>query len=322
MKQLSSPSSAHYPLRVYVERLLDLFHQAMASPDPALFLFKNDARTPLFMAEALIRLLNAVEKNEKTAKALKLFKKLEDKLGIIDNYDQLAARFAKIKGVKKEQVYYFIQKGNTELDKLNKKLKEKDFYLQRFQEILLELDIDFNDTAFIEPLQSEIELELKRCLYFYTSFGGAPVSMEDQVHEIRRKLRWISIYAQCLQGVIALKPEPKKAAWEKEFITKRELASPYLKVIVRKNLDKHIFFHQSAFYALGFMIEELGAIKDKGMLLEAFAKMLEKTGTEGDAEAKAAKTMKLSYTMEGELKAAGILLDKFFIRYTIHEKLL
>jgi hypothetical protein len=315
-------SAPFYPLRIYLDQLAELFGKAAKADNPALFLYRHHARTPLFMAESIARLLDRIYQSKKTAHALKLFKKLEDSLGKIDDYDHWVKQFVKAKGLKKEQLAYFMAYRNKALDRLNKKLRRKDFYLQRFEELSLKLEIDFNNAALITGLEGAIKEEMSRCFRFYESCAGKLTSIELQVHELRRKLRWLSMYAQSLKGIIVLKAAPEKYAWEKEFITRREKESPYHQLEVRHNLNTHITFNREAFYALGFVIEELGRIKDKGMKIEVFSEMLRKTLDPADPVRQATRQLKLPYTLAGQLQKAEELLDAFFMSYQVYQKLL
>lgn len=318
----AKPSIPFYPLRIYMNELTELFSAAKQASDPALFLCRHPARTSLFMAESVARLLHEVYQTKKTARALKLFKKLEDSLGEIDDHDQWLKQFSKVKDIKKEQLAYFSARRDKALERLNKKLSRRDFYGRRFKELALKLDVDFNDTRLIAALEKAIRREAALCLKFYESCAGSFSSMELQVHELRRKLRWLSIYAQSLRGIIVLKTCREKHGWEKEFITKREKESPYNQLTVRRNLQRHIVFDRNVFYALGFVVRELGRIKDKGMKIEVFAEMLRKTRKPADAEREAVKQLGLPYTLAGQLQKADRLLAGFFVREQVYQKLL
>ena len=65
-------------------------------------------------------------------------------------------------------------------------------------------------------------------------------NMEADVHELRRKIRWLSIYPQALRGSIQLsskKPAPKHLA---KYATKEITTSPFNK-IARRRCDETFF---------------------------------------------------------------------------------
>ncbi|MBS1758205.1 MAG: hypothetical protein JSU03_13100, partial [Bacteroidetes bacterium] len=78
----------------YLVKLEALFAQAIADKNPALWLYNNNARTPLFMLEGLAKLYAGIHNKKKFLKIKEHFKLLEDTLGAIDYYDGFAKEFA------------------------------------------------------------------------------------------------------------------------------------------------------------------------------------------------------------------------------------
>lgn len=313
-----------FPLQTYCKPMVDVLQQAISQPDPTLFLYKKDVRTPLFMIESLTRLLKKIYSDSEINEAHKISKKLEDLFGQIDYYDALVKQFSKQKSVTRAQRDYFTKKRDKTISKTNEKLRKRDFYQANFNELQQEFKIDFSNKAIVLKIEKQIKDELKDCFNFYLQYAKGFDDMELQVHEIRRKLRWISIYSQSLQGLIVLQPDKNKYAWEKEFITKSELQSPYNKLVIKKNLPYTIAFKQKAFYALSFVIKNLGEIKDKVLAMEALNKAVKKTSNISTTNLKTpvTKQLNLNYTEEDLLKQAHNLLRKFFITYKIHDKLM
>jgi hypothetical protein len=313
-----------FPVQTYCKPILTLLQQAIAQNNPTLFLYKKNVRTPLFMMESLTRLLKKIHSDAEIDDAHKTSKKLEDLFGQVDHYDALVKQFSKQKSITKAQLDYFTKKRDKIVSKANQKLRKRDFYQAIFNELQQEFKIDFNNKAVVVKIENQIKQELADCFNFYKQFTKGFDDMELQVHEMRRKLRWISIYNQSLQGLIALKADKSKYAWEKEFITKTELESPYNKPVIKKNLTHTIVFNQKAFYALSFVIKNLGDIKDKGLAIEALSKAIKKTSkiTATNLKLPVTKQLKSSYTEEDLLKQAHALLHKFFISYKIHDKLI
>lgn len=312
------------PLQYYSLQILELLQQSISHTNPAEFLYKKKTRKPLFMAESLTRLLVRLFNDKEMVSGLKKIKRLEDSLGRIEDFDDLYLLFSKNKKIKKEHWEYFLIKREKEIQKLNEKLIAKDFYQGIFNELSHKMQINFNYRPLIIKLQEEIGSELKRCFSFYLKYPDKFTDMGSQVHEMRRKLRWVSIHSQSLNGIIVLHPVKTRYEWEKTFIMREELSSPYNKLPVKKDLEHYIHFNKKAFMALSYVIRALGYIKDKGLHMEEFGKALRKSSDISKIRSKIGtiKQLSLNYTEEDLFKEAHSLLHDFFITYKIHELLI
>lgn len=313
----------HLPLQFFCKQIIDVFQKAIANPDPASFLHRNKARTPLFMAESLARILAETEHGKKYKKAFKLFKKLEDVLGLIDDYDNLIQQFSKNKSIKEAEVNYFIKKRDKAIEKLNVRLINKEFYQSEFNQVLNKLTVNFNDKIIAHQLQQHIKQELEVCYRFYSECGDGFIDMENQVHEIRRKLRWISIYGESFNGSMVLEKHKTTHSWEKKFISGQSAADPYNTLPVHKYITHTIAVDQKAFYALNTVIDQLGEIKDKAFVVDSLSKAIGKTLELKKEEARhlALKHLKANYTETSLLKEAHELLEAFFDTYAIYKLL-
>ena len=246
-------------------------------------------------------------------------------LGEIDHYDASIKQFSKNKLIKKTQIDYLIKKRDKAILKLNEKLIKKDFYTSLINEVLedYQQELNFNNKQLISELKNHINKQLQNAFEFFNQFPDSFNNMELQVHELRRKLRWVSIYAQSLQGIIVLKKTTAKYAWEKQFITPTEKTSPFNKLPITKSLTNYIYFNSKAFYALSNGIKTLGVIKDKGLGLSQLAKSIKKTSasTVKDSHDIASKQLNLNVTDKELLQQAHQLLDLFFTKHKIHQLL-
>jgi hypothetical protein len=254
----------------------------------------------------------------------KIIKKLEDQLGEIDNYDQQLQTFSKIKTVKGEYLNYFETKREKAISKLNKQLKKHDYFQDLFNIMSSRFQINFNNGNLILKIQDQLNWELKAAFRFFMEHPKEFKDMELEVHELRRKLRWVSIYAQSLQGVVVFKNEQKKFNWEKEFPGTILKNQAYNKLPIDKTFNEHIYVNPKAFVALNVVIEKLGIIKDKGLDLMALQTAIIKTKTLSKKKALkiATKELKANYSEKDLLKEAHELLHDFFVEYKIHESLL
>lgn len=317
-------TTIHNPLKSYNQQLLLQFKKAKTSKNPALYLYTNNARTTLFMAQSITRILINLNKNPNYEIWHKVYKKLEDTLGEIDFYDTGIKSFSKNKSIKKQQMDYLIKKKNKVVEKLNKKLVTKEFYISVFEAVILANELNFNDKLIVNEIKKHIAKEIN---YISTFFGQFPKSfdnMELQVHELRRKLRWLSIYSQSLTGLIVLKKVTTKYEWEKQFITNNEKTSIYNNFKVVKNLEDYIYFNHKAFFALSFIIKKLGEIKDIGLNLSILKKSIKKTTTEKIAsiEEMAIKQLKLPINEDDLLNDAHKILTLFIKKYAVPQQLI
>ena len=81
----------------HLNQLQILLDKAANQKNPALWLYRNNARTPLFMLEGLSKLYAGVHNKKKFSKLKEHFKNLEDVIGTIDYYDSFAKDLLKIK---------------------------------------------------------------------------------------------------------------------------------------------------------------------------------------------------------------------------------
>ncbi|MFN0081444.1 MAG: hypothetical protein ACKVOM_02915 [Ferruginibacter sp.] len=77
----------------YLIQLDEVLLQSSKTDNPALYLYKNDARTKAFMLEGLSKLYASLHNEKRFDYAKEYFKSLEDALGDIDHYDAYAEQF-------------------------------------------------------------------------------------------------------------------------------------------------------------------------------------------------------------------------------------
>ncbi len=258
------------PFLFYSKQLQTLLTEASKQKNPALWLYANDARTPLFMLEGLTRLHNKAFDEKIFDKWNKRFKKLEDLFGEIDQYLVLEKELKTNKKVTKEVLKYFAVNANSLINKSNQRLSEKEWLnnkLLRFDEKLSEFNVDYNK-EYIEELTFSLIDEVDAILSFCEKCEYQFTKLEEQVHELRRKLRWLSIYAQALQGLIQLKKSTKKSKYQLNYFTTEVLNSPYNKLPEKPKNTAIVEFDADSFFALSWLINELGKLKDDGLKSE------------------------------------------------------
>jgi hypothetical protein len=314
------------PFLFYSARLEDLFARAAKKKNPGLWLHKNGARTPLFMLEALTRLHNKAFDEKLFDKWNSRFKKLEDLLGEIDKYDALEDELKSNKKVSSQVVKYFHVNAANHAEKFNRRLREKDWLtskLASFESKLNEFTVEYNQ-EYINELRLSIVDEVDGILEFVQKYDYHFTKLEEHIHELRRKLRWLSIYAQSLQGLIQLKKSSIKQKTHINYFTKEIMNSSFNKLPVKPKNAAMIEFDADSFYALSWLIDELGKLKDDGLKVHELkdAIYISEKVTQEVAQQKAISALGFKKTVESDiLKHASEIIKTALSKDKILDKL-
>lgn len=261
-----------------IESILD---EAASSDDPGRFIYSSDMRTPLFMLEALSRIYKKIHAHKKIKKINTEFKDLEDFLGQIDFYDGFYKEFLDNKQIPGLVTLYVKDRAEKKIKEFNKHLKKEDWigkHKKRLKKIYKKLDsIEWfdqkNDTiAILEVYQDDIEKIIKK----YKNSQKEFTDIEADVHELRRELRWLSIYPQALLGLMEFKSDGEPPEFLKKYLTPEIINSPYNKMPDGSILQNHILLNQNYYFGLSWMIAELGKLKDSGLKIEVLEKSIAK----------------------------------------------
>lgn len=315
------------PFLFYSNQLQALITKAAKQKNPALWLYSNDARTSLFMLEALTRLHNTAFDEKLFAKWNKRFKKLEDLFGEIDQYSVLEKELRVNKKVTNGALKYFAVNSNNFITKCNQRLLEKEWLdnkLQSFDLKLSEFTVVYNE-EYLNELSLSIQYEIDSILDFVLKYDCQFTKLEEQVHELRRKLRWLSIYAQALRGLIQLKKSAKKTKYQINYFTKEVLNSPYNKLPEQPKNTAIIEFDLDSFFALSWLIKELGKLKDDGLRIEQLTRAIyiSEELTELEAKEKAISILGYKKTIESDiLNQASQIVKTALTKDEILDKLL
>ncbi len=258
----------------YIAKLETLMNASTKQKNAGLYLYKQDARTTLFMLEALSKMFKNFHNKKRFTKMLEKFKMLEDALGQIDYYSSIGENVgtsANDKMVKKHCVEQAMHHASIlHAHVLDKWVGPKSDFVKIKEKI--------NSAKW----QSVIELDKVIKAYYVAEIAQVKQlisestfsNMENDVHEIRRKLRWLSIYPQALQGKIQLQKDAKPKLAYKSYMTKSVLASPYNKMPLKGKHASTIALYAPAYYALSYIIAELGNIKDNGLTQYCYSNAL------------------------------------------------
>ena len=111
----------------FLNKLQELLDKSSKQKNPALWLYQNNARTPLFMLEGLAKLYAGLHNKKKFSKLKDQFKLLEDALGAIDYYDAFAKEFLLNKNIPATITNYLQAQSREKIQRLNETLKEKEW---------------------------------------------------------------------------------------------------------------------------------------------------------------------------------------------------
>lgn len=282
-KQITTPARKRFDRQLLL--LSSQMQTVMDDKEAVSFkLYKSGARTPLFMLESLARIHRGIHNKKMFGRLYETFKLPEDLLGAIDYYHVLHLDFRKNKSVSKAVMNYFAEGQVNAIAAMDKMLKKEKWLKKqkKFKKINSKLEkADWMDhpeerSSIAEFMISEIQDIKSKLLKGELSCND----IESGVHELRRKLRWLSIYPASLNGLIQLEKQKNIPSNLKKYATEREVNSPFNKFPAAPKGIKPIKFTDSHFYGLSWMIAELGRLKDIGLSIHALTEALKHLGLE------------------------------------------
>lgn len=282
----------------HLNKLQELFIKASKQKNPALWLYQHDARTPLFMLEGLAKLYAGIHNEKKFKKLKEQFKLLEDTFGAIDYYDSFAKQFVGNKEIPAAITSYIQAQSREKIESLNELLKEKGWLdednsrIEKTRKKLEEADWK-KEKDDIKGIHKFYITAINKILGFINEKDFHFTHLENEVHEFRRMIRWLSIYPQALRGCIQLS-QSKKAApkYLVKYLTEAIIKSPYNVMPDAVDMEHFLLLDQNRYYALSWLIAELGRLKDAGLKIEVLKEAIMQTSPQGPAPGalKAGKT--------------------------------
>ena len=314
----------------FLNQLQALLTKAAKQKNPALWLYRNNARTPLFMLEGLAKMYASIHNKKKFTKLKEQFKLLEDGLGAIDYYDAMAKDLATNKNIPATVINYLQAECREKIQSLNEILIEKKWTgssenrIEKIQQKLASAnwmeeatEIKSMEVFYGEAIYSVAEFALQKKYHFS--------NIEEGVHELRRRLRWLSIYPQALKGCVQLVKPKTTVKHLAKYCTKEITGSPFNKMPNAGDSKYLLLFDQNYFYSLSWMIAELGKIKDSGLHVIAVKEALQAAAAESDAIAYK-KTYQLLGAKQKKLKQlldnAGAITKTYFTEQNLEHLVL
>ncbi|HRI25631.1 MAG TPA: hypothetical protein PLZ45_13215 [Ferruginibacter sp.] len=263
----------------YLNQLDTLLSKSSKQKNPALWLYQNNARTPLFMLEGLAKLYAGIHNKKKFTKIKAHFKSLEDAIGQIDYYDAFAKEFTAAKKIPKEIVTYLQAQTREKIQSLNEMLVENDWMntaksrTGKIRKKLRKADW-LDEQEEVKGIHDFYAVSIHSILEFVNQKNFHFDNVEKDLHELRRMIRWLSIYPQALKGCVQLSQSKKPAKALQKYLTKDITGSPYNVMPDAGNNRCFLLLDKNRFYALSWMIAELGKLKDNGLRVEVIKEAL------------------------------------------------
>ncbi|MEO8719822.1 MAG: hypothetical protein ABI297_04610 [Ginsengibacter sp.] len=254
---------------IYVNEIEVILNKAELASNPAWTLYTENMRKPLFMLEALCRLYKKIKSHKKLKKLNELFKDFEDRLGEIDFYDGFQKEFLS-PNIPTSILNYIKCKTDEKTEELNDHLK-KEKWIGKHRNGMSKIHKELDEIKWLDEKDDTIAIldvyhdEIKKVIKKYKKKNPEFTSIEDDLHELRRELRWLSIYPQALNGLIQLKPNQVPPEFLLKYLTPEIINSPFNKMPDGTDIPHHILVNDNYFYALSWMIAELGNLKDSGL---------------------------------------------------------
>ncbi len=314
--------------QIHLDKINQILGQGSFQANPAIWLYLNDLRTPFFMLEALAKIAEDVYDKKYFDELKDRFKIIEDGLGAIDHYVAFVRMFENDKNLSSELKSYLRQRAFESAEDLN--------YILEMNGWLNGLALDEIEKEFKKIKWKNVDKELEGIKKYYHKEIAESVefakttkyhfdNVELDVHELRRKIRWLSIYPQALCGAIQYKtPSSKPTKTQLKYQTNAVVKSPYNIFPTAIAVDKPLLLDRNAFYALSYTIAELGNLKDEGLKIEALVEGFQNVHFMKEVEANIAAQKvlgKKQKTMQQILDEAEEICKSFFVEENL-EKLL
>lgn len=254
----------------FLNKVQIILDRANKSENAALLVYQENVRTPFFMLEALTRIYKKIYGKKVFKKLNCYFKEIEDSLGSIDYYDGFYKEFITKKNIPSFIIDSLLQKKNEHVTDLNK-LLVKNKWIGKNQKRIRKILKNLDKVSWLPDTADTLEVKkvYRNCIsVIIDDFKTGNIqfkNIEPDVHELRRELRWLSIYPQALNGLVQLMANAQSPEVLRKYLTTEIITSPYNVMPDGTKLQDHIILNANFLYALSWIIAELGKLKDNGL---------------------------------------------------------
>ena len=295
-----------------------LLSEAQNQENPALWLFLHDLRTPMFMLESLSKMYAQLHNKPFFTEINERFKEVEDVLGAIDYYASFLREFHADEKIPATVKNHLESKTREKIALFNNLLTKKGWTdgktLRKINEGLTIAKWQ-NQEEEIANIEKYYYKQVRKINEFVGETTFEFNNVESQVHELRRKLRWLSIYPQAFQGAIQLHESETNLTNLEKYLTDEIVSSPFNNLPNSLATNHHLLLEKNHFLALSWMISELGKLKDKGLKITALKDAFQEITFLKDEEAmnEVYRVLGDNYPkMDTLLKQAGVVAQTFF----------
>ncbi|MBK9401568.1 MAG: hypothetical protein IPN36_12145 [Bacteroidetes bacterium] len=287
--------------------------------------FLSGARNHFFKLEAACRYLREIDHEKVFDEYYDIFKEAEDQLGQYDHHFALLSEIRKIgKQWPAKVIDHFEDQHKSSAKKLENYLEKEEWmqqnppHLIRFIEKLKQME-SISGEDFKERTGKFLIKTIDKISDNYKNGKLDASEIEEGVHEIRRKIRWLSIYTQVCGGMIQLSSEKIPDSFPSQYIGKDILNSDFMKMPKALKDVSPITIRTELFAALSWMINYLGSQKDIGLKIVACTEAFKETGIDDPQEIEKL----LIHINPEQLKLNDITdqaktaLDLFFLKHKI-----
>lgn len=305
----------------HLVKVQQLLNDAAGNLHPAEMFFQKNARTPMFMLQALGRVYKHLELHDTLFERIRQETKIvEDALGAMDFWNVVTKKCQEWRLpagiVQLARDHYLESSGRTWAwiesqdwltcryhpdaevlpERFPRKLKKIDWHSPKKEARLLSRWL----TEELHDLHENVQ-------HFDLNH------IERGLHEARRAVRWVSIYFTAVEGAFVLDGDarvPEK--WER-YLTKEIVENPFNRLPVPEADDVPIRVPAPLLYALSYAIDRLGVLKDRAQWTETVEGLLVRSGEKLPQPLPA--YMKENYLEHGKATRQGQdLIEQVFVK--------
>lgn len=298
----------------------NLLQNAAKTKQPAVTIFQSNARQILFYLEALARIYKQIHNKKRFERMRLMFKSLEDQLGKIDYYNAFIQEFLKQKNFPEILIQNMNQHYLNELSILDNMLVNDGWFNEK-KSILAVIKDELETADWLTTMEEKEaigKIMIAQIEEIEDKYDAGVLNfhdLENGVHEFRRQLRWLSIYAQALNGLVQLKYIENSHSKMDIYLTKEVVISPFNKMPPLLPGIEPLIIQSTNFYSLSWLIAESGRLKDEGLRIICIENAIKETAFVQDKDLKK-KTMQLavnSHRSPRQIKEEMEILSDNFI---------
>jgi hypothetical protein len=256
-------------------------HKKNPKHSPAKYIYTLEGRTQMFQLQGLARIECQIGKNKKVAKIwLEEFKIIEDAIGKYDYWYVLLEK-QKNSNIHDDFVSFIQEQLTIQIGFIESALLQYN-WIEKIGTCTYEYKADgYNKYLEIlpslkwhKPKKEYLLLTKffkKECLKIKNIIINNELNLNDVengIHELRRKLRWIAIYSSCLLGKVKIATSEYSGVLKK-YITRENINNKFNNLPDFK-VSYPVLFSKGGFYAMNILIAEIGEIKDRALTTEEY----------------------------------------------------